>query len=99
MKRRPIRKLKPKGGEDISLLDYQQKRLEKLEVIEPISEATENLLVLVIEFLTEARELKARPQQRKTEAEKKLELLQEKMILLNKVSATGKELLQGQGIC
>jgi hypothetical protein len=85
-----------KGGEHTtttSLLAFQQKQLKELESKIPISQETGYLLDLVLTFLNEARDLKVKPQP-KSVAERKLKLLQNKMTLLNQVSATGKELLQ-----
>lgn len=92
-------KTKSKGGPGPRLLEFQQAQLKRLESAEPISEETERLLDLVLGFLFEAQELKTQPLPAKGVAQKKLELLQEKMALLNKVSATGKSLLMEEGVC
>ncbi len=85
-----------KGGNEI--LEFQQRQLKELENVEPITEETGYLLGIVLEFLSTAQELKSKPLAKKTEAEKQIRKLRSKMSLLNKVSATGRELLLTEGI-
>ena len=84
---------KEKGGDSTKILRFQKQQLHELETLEPLSEETGCLLNLVLEFLTEAQDLDSKPLHRRTEAEQKLRQLRNKMSLLNKVSATGREIL------
>ena len=87
------------GGGTATILKFQRDQLKKLEFAEPISEETETLLELVLEFLHSAQELETTPQSKRVEAIRKLNELRGKMELLNKISATGKELLLSEGMC
>lgn len=87
------------GGGTGKILEFQRAQLKRLEFEEPISNETKRLLELMLEFVSEAQELTTVPQPKKVDVKRKLLALRGKMALLNKVSATGKELLLSEGHC